>query len=123
MIKNIFLGTLFVLVTTGFAAARPEVTKKTKCVEVRNDIKSKQYSCLATDTGGAGVSVLIYEFNQKKYEIVHTSDIDTGDEVFEMNDLPVIGYTRDRSFKKTEDERKVAYYCYVTKKEHICSGQ
>lgn len=111
------------MISTEYVAAREEVTKKTQCVEVKNDINGKKYSCLATDTGGAGVSVLIYSFNHKKYEIVITSDPDTNEEVFEMNDLPVVGYMRDKSFKKTENERSKAYYCYVTKKEHICAAQ
>jgi hypothetical protein len=123
MIKNIFLGALFVLVTTQHVAARPEVTKKTQCVEVVNQAKSQSYTCLATNTGGAGVNVLIYAFNHKKYEIVETTDADTGDEIKEMNDLPVFGYARDRVFKETEDKSKVAYYCYLTKKEHICAVQ
>lgn len=123
MIKNILLGTFLVLVTTGYAAARPEVTKKTQCVEVGSDKKSKEYPCLATETGGAGISVLIYSFNKKEYHIVESYDLAKDAEIFDMNNLPVVGYMRDKSFKKTDDERKKAYYCYVTKKEHICSVQ
>lgn len=123
MIRNIFLAALFVLVTSQNVFARPEVSKKTQCFEVVNQAKGHSYSCMATNTGGAGVSVLIYSFNNKKYEIVETSDAETGDEIYEMNDLPVFGYARDKAFRETEDKSKVAYYCYLTKKDHICAVQ
>lgn len=105
--------------TTGNVVARSEVSKKTSCYEIKNEVPSKKYSCVATDAGGAGTMVTIYNFNNKKYEIVITDDLPTP----EMNKLPVIGYARDKSLKRTEDENKVAYYCYVTKKEHICASQ
>lgn len=123
MIKNIFIGAVFLLVTTEYVAARPEVSKQTSCYEVMNDLPSKKFTCKVTSGGGAGTSALIYSFNHKSYQILHYSDDESFEEKFEMNNLPVVGYARDKAFKKTEVESKVAYYCYVTKKEHICAVQ
>ena len=86
------LGLIAILASVQ-AVARPEVDKSTVCYGVnKHDKQSFKTPCIATSGGGAGVSVLTYQFNGKKYEIVEE---DSGRS---LNGSPYKDYGRDSFF-------------------------
>jgi hypothetical protein len=89
------------------------------CYIVKGDeIKSKS-PCVASNGGGAGMSILTYTFNGKEYLI---EESDAGDF---LNGKKFTSYMRDDFFKITSEEDKMNFYCYRTKDKSIdfCSLQ
>lgn len=105
------------------AEARPEQDKASICYVVKNNKQAGKYPCIVTEAGGAGTSVLTYQFNKKKYQVVSSYDTATDQDVFLLNDKPVIGYMRNAFFDKTDAEADKKYFCYKQKIIDFCAQQ
>lgn len=101
------------------ASARPATDKMTICYGVdKQDKMSFKTPCIATNTGGAGVMVLIYQINGREYLIESSDDGDF------LNGRAYTTYLRDAFFGRVPDSSDAySYYCYKSKAAHFCSQQ
>ncbi|WP_230656894.1 hypothetical protein [Psychrobacter sp. I-STPA10] len=100
------------------ANARPAIDTMTICYGVNNqDGMAYRTPCIATDTGGAGSNILIYQIKDKEYWIVE----EEGGEW--LNNEPYETYVRDAFFHRTGDNDEYSYFCYQSASAHFCSKQ
>lgn len=90
------------------ASARETTVGKTTCTVTE---------ARATQTGGAGVSILTYTVGSRSYD--YRQD-DAGES---FDEETVQTYIRDRKFRISDDDRKKAWFCYKTSKVELCSKQ
>lgn len=100
-------------------SARPTTDKMTICYGVdKQDNMSFKTPCMASDWGGAGLSVLTYRINGKDYDIESSNDGDF------LNGKAYTTYLRDAFFSRVPDSSNVyTYYCYKSTAAHFCSQQ
>lgn len=114
----LLIPTIFIL-GSNQSSARPEVDKITICYGVdKQDNMSFRTPCIATNTGGAGINILIYQFKDKEYAIESS---DFGEY---LNGEPYTTYVRDAFFNRNHDDSdSYSYFCYQSKTAHFCSKQ
>ena len=93
------------------AYARPDVDQLTICYGVKNNKVAFKTPCIVTNTGGAGVSILEYQFKDRKYMIENS---DSGNF---LNDKKYVGYMRDSFFNVTNIEKEKKFFCYENKRQ------
>lgn len=99
------------------ASARETTVAKTTCTVIEARAKPTTSPCTATQTGGAGVSILPYTVGSRSYD--YRQD-DTGES---FDEETVHTYIRDRKFRICDEDRKKAWFCYKTSKDELCSKQ
>lgn len=99
------------------ATARETTVAKTTCTVTEARAKPATSPCTATQTGGAGVSILTYTVGSRSYD--YRQD-DAGES---FDEETVQTYIRDRKFRISDDDRKKAWFCYKTSKVELCSKQ
>ena len=114
---KILIGIVLLTFISSYAVARPDNDSLTICYTVKNNEKARSFPCVVTESGGAGMSILVYKFNNKEYEIMDDGDSAT------INDEKFTGYMRDSFFKITKKASENRYYCYKSKSTHFCSAQ
>lgn len=117
---------ILVIIVSTLVQARPSVDTMRICYGVRHGQQTFKEPCMVTDTGGAGVSALIYKIRGVEYTIEQSGEEDT------LNGKTYKTYLRDAFFEKiaepsedTKPSEDSVFFCYRTDDHKIefCSKQ